>query len=202
VHQFTAIALLLVLLAGCGSVSRRPDTDSLRLGSMTYDEVVARHGTPHLRPPMTRLGVELKAVYYSSTHSLTLQNRTLNFYFAEDILVGFAYLSSFENDSTDFDDSSLAEIKLGETTRAEVLGLLGRPNGIYMRPFVSGKDQTIFEYSYHRREHTGASLLRGPANQFSRSALIYFDGNGVVYYVLRRPARAWAGNVPILPPPP
>ncbi len=55
--------------------------------------------------------------------------RGQGFYFWNAVLVGHEFTSSFDEDKTDFDASKVQQIKSGETTEAEVLALLGKPQG-------------------------------------------------------------------------
>src|SRR6202035_4174043 len=98
----------LVLAGACllGADFSRPDPASFTLGTTTEVEIRQRFGQP----------------YGQSTAEVGGR------------LVGFAYSSSFVVDETAFDESVAKKIKRGETTRAEVLALAGRPTGQFIYP--------------------------------------------------------------------
>ena len=55
--------------------------------------------------------------------------RSQAFYFADLVLVGHEFSSSFREDHTEFAEASVTEIKKGETNEATVIDRLGPPTG-------------------------------------------------------------------------
>ena len=53
-----------------------------------------------------------------------------------ELLVAQEFVSSFQADATEYDESKVGAIVKGRTTRAEVLALLGRPNGEAIYPVI------------------------------------------------------------------
>ena len=60
--------------------------------------------------------------------------RGVAFCFSGDILVGYEFASSFEEDHTDFDERKTAGIREGRTSLEEVVVLLGPPHGRQIFP--------------------------------------------------------------------
>jgi len=55
--------------------------------------------------------------------------RAIRFEFWNDRLVGYNFLSSFNEDPSDFNATKIADIEKGKTTRAEIIQRLGPPTG-------------------------------------------------------------------------
>ena len=55
----------------------------------------------------------------------------MSFHFWDGVLVGYDFLSAFDEDKTNFDDTRVSEMKKGETTEAQVVALFGPPGGKY-----------------------------------------------------------------------
>jgi hypothetical protein len=75
-------------------------------------------------------------------------------------LVGFDYMSSFAADQTTFDELALKRIKRGETTRIEVLDLVGKPTGqfIYPSAYVTAPGRRADVYSHSRSEKLASGV--------------------------------------------
>ena len=77
-----------------------------------------------------------------------LARKQLDFYFWNDRLVGYRFFSSIPGDSTDFDETRVANITKGKTTTAEAISLLGVPSGMGTYPLVREKNQHYVSYNY------------------------------------------------------
>jgi hypothetical protein len=131
--------ILAVLLAGAcllGADFGRPDPATITLGKTTEQEIRARFGQPGGQG-VTQVGERLVTTLrytYAEPRSAAVPVRTMTYSFHEGRLVGFDYVSSFEADRTGFDETAVKQIKRGESTRAQVLALVGKPTGQYIYP--------------------------------------------------------------------
>ena len=149
--------LAAVLAAGCaGRDFTRMTPESLQLGTTTYAEVVGRLGTPYREGTMLKNNEMVKHVSYAySTAGGTALTegvtpaRSQAFYFADLVLVGHEFSSSYRDDHTDYPEGKVTEIKKGETNEAGVIEMLGRPTGLYVFPMV-GKDERGLVYVYNQ----------------------------------------------------
>jgi hypothetical protein len=126
-----ARVVTLVLAGACllGADFSRPDPATLTLGTTTEVEIRQRFGPPYGQST-TQVGgrqVTTLQYIYAEMRSTVVPVRAMTYTFHEGRLVGFDYSSSFVIDETAFDESVAKKIKRGETTRAEVLALAGRP---------------------------------------------------------------------------
>lgn len=145
----------LLTLAGCaGRDFTRATPDSLVLGKTTYAEIVAKFGTPYREGTMLKNNQMVKHISYAYSvaggtplHDGVTPARAQAFYFADLVLVGHDFSSSFKDDHTDFPEAKVTEIKKGETKEAAVVELLGPPGGLYVFPLV-GKDDRGLVYTY------------------------------------------------------
>jgi hypothetical protein len=100
--------------------------------------------------------------------------RAMNYFFYNDILVGYQFVSSFPEDRTDFSEAALDRIKKGTTEEREVIDLLGTPTGRYIYP-IADRDGAAFGYAY--------TETRGPTlniRLYRKTLRISFDPNGIV----------------------
>lgn len=81
-------------------------------------------------------------------HSGGFPQRVLTLYFAEGVMVGQEFASSFADDSSEFDTTKIAAVHIGKSTRAEVIALLGRPGGEVRYPIIKNKADRGIIYSY------------------------------------------------------
>lgn len=152
----------LVLLGGCAGVNfTRPDPRVLQVGVSTEGDVVYAMGLPQQVGELQRNGRELKTLQYSYSqpggeglHPGVLPARQMTFSLSEGTLVGQEFVSSFRSDGTDFDATRLSAITLGSSTRTDVVGLLGRPNGEAIFPLARRPGQRALIYSYAQTRGT------------------------------------------------
>jgi hypothetical protein len=179
---------LALWVAGCaGRDFVRPSADSLRLGKTTYAEIVARFGSPYREGTMLKNEHIVKTISYAYSTKLgespavsgITPARATGFYFVDLVLVGHEFTSSFEKDHTDFDETKITQIKKGETTKDQVIALIGQPTGTYIFPLVQRKDENglVYLYSQTRVE----PIPFAPKIKQYRKVLVVSVGeNGVV----------------------
>lgn len=154
---------ILIFFIGCTSGTNfvRPNSDEFKLNKTTYSEVINRMGEPTSSGHLTRNKEIIKHIFYGyvEKHGNALEKgiiptRAMHIYFHNDVLVGHLFSSSFKEDNSYFDEKNIAQIKKNETTRSDVVKLLGRPSGYYTFPIVKKDDgeKIIYKYeSYYGR---------------------------------------------------
>jgi len=183
------VAGVLAVLALCGACTagrnfEEPSVESLVLGTTTMAEIRERFGKPRSEGSSTKDGCTMKTWTYAYARSRDLGGahatgvvpaRAISFTFFEDRLVGHTFVSSFEEDHTDFDETKLAQIQQGSSKRTDVIALLGQPRGKCIYPVAAGKGQEglIYLYSQVYKAYFKTSI-------YTKHALITFDANDVV----------------------
>ena len=84
-------------------------------------------------------------------------------------------MSSFDEDSTDFDPTLSGQLKIGETAEVDVRRILGRPDGVFIYPIVEDETAKIYSYQYLRGEGGFLSV-----DFSSKNLSLTFDENGIV----------------------
>jgi hypothetical protein len=177
----TLLATALALV-GCGASREfvRPTPDALVLGQTTYRDVVARLGPPSREGSASAGELALKTVSYRhstgrATASGLVPGRSMTFYFRNDLLVGQQFVSSLPEDHTDFDDTKLKAIRLGVTTRGQVIQLLGPPSGSFLYPLAKRSADSGLGYAYAQRRVRGGNLY-----EHVKDLRVSLDQNDVV----------------------
>jgi len=155
VMKFT-VALAAVVLAGCaGTEFVRVADDALILGRTTEAEIKARLGAPYREGVATMNGQQVRTASYAYAHTGAegaadgvIAARSQGFYYFKDKLVGYEFISSWKEDSTNFDGAKVAQIRKGQSTVGEVTRLFGRPGGKYMYPVIKGEAEEALNYLY------------------------------------------------------
>ena len=171
-------------LAACASGFARPAPEALRLGETTPAQVIERLGAPTAREKLERNGRPLTLLAYVYTTEAernhgdrgVIAARNLYLFFHEDRLVGHEFRSSIESDHTDFDTRKARAIVKGQSTRAEVEQLLGRPGGLLRYPVVAASlgDAWVYGYTQERRIPFGQPI------KFTKTLIVTFDTGGTV----------------------
>jgi outer membrane protein assembly factor BamE (lipoprotein component of BamABCDE complex) len=179
----TFVAVLATMaLAGCaGTDFVRPANETLRNGQTSYSQVIGQMGQPRDQGAVVKNEKTLKSISYAyaSTGGRGLKEgvvpaRAMLFYFHNDILAGYEFVSSWAEDNTDFDSKKINSIVKGKTTRTEVIKLLGKPSGFYVYPMIKSQTGEAAAYVY--------SDARGSAfnMKFFRKALVVsFDAANI-----------------------
>jgi hypothetical protein len=159
--------------ASSGTNFVRPAEESIALGKTTPDQIYTRFGKPFRETTTIRDNNQIRTVTYTYSEAAPyvqkVPNRTMVFHFNSGVLVGYDFLSSFDEDKTDFDDTRATEIKKGETTQAQVIQIFGRPTGRHIYPLVKEREQRAVVYNYLRMEKPP---MGGAPFQASRKLLV------------------------------
>jgi outer membrane protein assembly factor BamE (lipoprotein component of BamABCDE complex) len=99
--------------------------------------------------------------------------RTLHLEFLNGKLIGYSASSSFDNDSTNFDDGKVGRIERGKTNRNDVTNLFGTPAGELLFPLISTPKGHVALYNYAEDNIS----KRERATKF---LAVYFDEGGIV----------------------
>jgi hypothetical protein len=157
VNRLMQTAMLAACVTGCsvGNDFVKPDGKMLTLGQTTYHEILQRFGSPRQEGSVSKNDRIMKTATYAYASTLgksvrdgATAGRAMGFYFLDNSLVGYDFLSTFPEDHTDFDESKVEQIKKGETTRVNLLELLGQPGGIYRYPMIKSKEDEALVWKY------------------------------------------------------
>jgi hypothetical protein len=164
----------------------RPERRLFALGSASYADVVARFGIPQRTADMVRNGAHIQAVWYWYSGSQAeaakqgeVPIRVLECDFADGVLVGRIFASSFKSDSTDFDESLARAIQKGTSSSEEVATLMGRPSAFFVPPLVKAPATTAVGYFFApAAPETGVGGWT-----FRKSLTVAFDSKDAAYSV-------------------
>jgi hypothetical protein len=179
----TATYLISIFTWGCaGRNFVRPQPNSLSLGKTAYGDVIGQFGQPYREGTQLKNDINLKTISYAySTAGGTpmfdgvTPGRSVGFSFMDDILVGHVFNSSYKEDSSYFDDTKINQIKKGETTKADVIGLLGDRYGEYIYPLIERKDEKALVYLYTQVKGSAFNL-----KFYTKTLIVTLDQNGIV----------------------
>ena len=179
----TIVLWMTMALMGTGCAGRslvRPQPDTLVLGKTTREEIMQRLGEPASTTGVVKNEHALTAVRYVIRALLALppNHPTMDFLFLEGVLVGYRYSSALPNDTTDFDDTKVYQLKKGQTTRAQVIELLGPPSGMYIYPLISSRTETGLVYFFRGLKMEGFFKRRIIA--IHKLVVVTFDVDDVV----------------------
>jgi hypothetical protein len=157
-----ALAVAALAWSCAGREVARPRPDQLVLGKTTYDEVVRRFGPPQAQGQSLHNDQTVRDVSYGQTGAPSdaavagiTPARAMGYYFVDDTLVGYEFISTFKADATDFDDAKAQQISPGTTTEAQVVALLGPPAGRCIFPLTrrAGERALVYMYGYPRGDN-------------------------------------------------
>jgi len=177
------ISLLSVLVGCAGKDFVRPSPQDFTLGKTSYSQVIQRMGEPRRASDILKNGKNVKAItyVYASKGSEALEAdvtpaRALTYFFYADTLVGQEFVSSFKSDNSNFDDKLVPSIRKGESTRSDVITLMGEPTATFIAPMVKETSGEAIGYTY---QAVRGGLFSGIKNSV-KALRISFDDKGVV----------------------
>lgn len=181
--RILAALITTAVLSGCaGTNFKQPDPQSMVVGKSTTADVTRAMGEPRQVGEALKNGQKVKTMHYAYAEGAgtgrypgVTPARAMVFTAFNDVLVGQEFLSSFPQDATEFDESKVPSIAKGKTTRAEVLTVLGKPNGEAIYPVIKKQDEKAIVYSYSHVRGTVFNL-----KFYSKTLLISFGSNDVV----------------------
>ena len=182
----TRLLLALVsaaILSGCaGTNFKRPDPQALVLGKSTSADVTKVMGSPLQTGELLKNEEKIKTLRYAyaegagtGSYPGVVPARAMVFATFNELLIGQEFFSSFPDDATDFDETKVPSIVKGKSTRAEVIALLGKPNGEAIYPLIKSKAETGIVYSYN---HAKGSVF--DMKFYSKSLIVSFNTSNIV----------------------
>lgn len=159
-----AMAAVVLTISACsGSNFVRPNADGFVLGKTSSQQVLKQMGKPYRVGSVTRNGQKLQTVNYAyasfgggALHSGVTPARSQGFYFQNGTLVGTDFTSSFKSDGTDFDARKVSQLVKGQSTREDVIKLLGPADGYYIAPMITDATGSGLVYLY--AQSTGSAF--------------------------------------------
>ncbi len=177
------LALVAWWLSGCaGTNFVRPDPSAFTPGQTTQQDVLKAMGRPYRTGTMIKNGQTYQTASYAYAHvgSKALYEgvtpaRGLSFYYLDGKLIGKEFSSSFRDDATDFDESKVAQIEKGRSTRDDVISLLRPAGGEYIHPLIKNPRDRALVYRY-------TQTRGGPFNLrfYQKLLIVSYDEKGVV----------------------
>lgn len=156
-RRMSSAALVILFLVSCaGTNFVKPKLESLSLRSTTYQDIINQFGKPYREVTKLKNENMIKTITYAyssvagtPSYEGVTPTRAIAFHFLDDLLVGYEFTSSFKEDNSDFDDSKIALIEEGKTTRDQVISILGEPEGVFIYPLIEGCDNKAMVYMYN-----------------------------------------------------
>jgi hypothetical protein len=187
-NRLVLLCLTVALVAGgagcAGKDFTRPAASSLELGKTTMAQVRDRMGEPRQESNVLKEDVRIKTLTYGYAEAPAFGQkvpaRAMSFYFTDGLLVGYDFLSSFDDDKSNFDEDRISAIKKGETTEIQVVTLLGAPGGRYIHPMIKERGKTAFVYQYLRMDRISAWPVARVEVATNKRLQITFAGDGKV----------------------
>jgi outer membrane protein assembly factor BamE (lipoprotein component of BamABCDE complex) len=177
---FTVIAI--IVLAGCaGKDFVRPDSGALKNGQTTYNQIVQQFGKPYAEGSVLKNDKFVKTVSYAyasvggKSYRGGTAARAMGFYFVDDTLVGYEFVSSFAEDNTDFDEMKINQITEGKTTLDQAIQILGKPAGYYTYPLIESDTEEAAVYVYSETKGSAFNM-----KMFRKMLAITYDSSRVV----------------------
>ncbi|MBS0342651.1 MAG: outer membrane protein assembly factor BamE [Proteobacteria bacterium] len=184
IHSLLALVVIATAgLTGCaGTNFVRPAEGELVVGKSARAEVTKKMGDPWQTGELMKNDQTLKLAKYAyaatggeSAYPGVIPARGLTFAFFNDKLVSQEFVSSFKEDSTDFDGKKLASIVKGKSTKQDVVALLGKPTGEAIYPVIKGAKDYAYTYNYTQAKGTAFNM-----KFYSKSCVVSFNDAGVV----------------------
>ena len=189
IRKISGVIVLLLLLLPlplfADTAFSCPDPSSVKLNATTRDEIETAHPYGSQTGSLSRNGESVEMITYTQTSvrkSLALVKkvtpaRAVSFFFLDDVLVGYEFVSSFKEDHTDFDDTKVSDIKQGESTIEDVTELLGKACGQLVYPLVPSDAERVLVYRYTQVKGTFKLKI------YTKILQVTFDSSGVVLEV-------------------
>lgn len=180
--QLLLAFLFAAILSGCaGTNFKRPEPQALVVGKSTSSDVTRVMGSPLQAGELLKNGEKIKTARYAYAEGAgtgrypgVTPARAMVFSTFSDLLVGQEFVSSFPDDATEFDETKVSAIIKGKSTRADVISLLGKPNGEALYPLIKSKTESGIIYSY---SHAKGSVFN--MKFYSKILIVSFDEKDV-----------------------
>ena len=182
VMKFAVICLCVLLTACAGTNFVRVADDTMVLGQTTSEQITARLGSPYREGVVIKNDqqIQTSSYAYASTGGEAAAAgvtaaRSQGFYFFNNKLVGHEFVSSWKEDSTNFDSGKISQIKKGESIRSDVVRLLGDPGGKYIYPVIPSNAEDAVSYLYNETKGSAFNL-----KFYQKHLIVTFNKQGIV----------------------
>jgi len=105
-------------------------------------------------------------------HAGVVPARGMTYYFFNDTLVGYGFVSSWKEDNTDFDEKKVEMIVKGKSTRADVVVLMGKPSGYYAYPLIKSDTDEAAVYAFVEARMNRTSQRKSLAVSFDKGDVV------------------------------
>ena len=169
-----ALAAAVLMLGACtaGRDFPKPTPDQVVLGQTMRSEILAKYGPPRsqkeniLSSAATPAGVRTpfdadvvagryNLIVYAFADALagrteggSVPARSVAFQFLDDRLIAYQFVSTFGEDSTNFDETKISALEKGKTTKNDIVALLGEPGGHSIYPAIQRQGDEKLSYSF------------------------------------------------------
>lgn len=183
-NKFGIAVVVAIILVGCaGTDFKRLETSQLTYGSDTPETVKQKLGKTYMEGFSTVNDIQIEYIGYAyasmggtAAYEGVVAGRNQIFYFYENKLVGQYFTSTWEIDSTDFDETKVGEIEKGTTTTQEVIEVFGNPNGEFIFPLVKNETERALVYIYVQTKKEGLMSTKSS----TKKLVVSYDENGIV----------------------
>lgn len=180
--SITVFIAIVLNACAAGTDFKRIEISQITYGSDTPETIKQKLGKPNSEGTITKNEKQFQTMTYSyasgrgsAAYKGVTAGRGQHFYFFQNKLVGHLFTSSWEVDSTDFDESKIGEIKEGDTTIQEVIELLGSPHGEFIFPMAWNETDKAKIYSYLQVKGSAFSM-----KVYHKRLSVTHDENGIV----------------------
>ena len=178
-----AAALAIALLAGCaGTNFKRPEPQDLVVGKSNAADIQRVMGGAQQTGEGLQNEQKVQTLRYAYAEGAgqgrypgVVPARAMVFTTHNELLVAQEFVSSFQADATEFDESKVGAIVKGKTTRVEVLALLGRPNGEAIYPVIKIRGDKALVYSYSHAKGNAFNM-----KFYNKVLIVSFNGDNLV----------------------
>lgn len=181
----SALALFFtaVVLAGCaGTDFKRPGPEAFALGKSTEADVTQVLGKPRQTGEVLQDGKKLHEIGYAyalntgvGAYPGVIGARSQSYTFYNDVMVKNDFNSSFATDVTDFDENKVSQIVKGQSTKADVIKVFGKPTGEAIYPVAKNAGDDALLYTYSQVSGSAFNL-----KFYKKNLIVYLNANGVV----------------------
>ena len=191
IRRFIFCISMIAAMSGCASVGKNfkhQNISQIDLGDNTALEYRTIFGKPNATSRVTNSDRDFEHVrfLYAKANLAVAQSRLLDLEYRNGVLNAYYHISSFNDDRTNVDTTKWDEIKSGQSTKDQLLSLLGEPHGKALCPSThadfkdrckTGKE--IWAWASMSKLSTFGSTYGGSRVR-TKTLFVIFDENGIV----------------------
>lgn len=183
---FTLVTILIISCASAGKMFNYQNRTQLVVGETTLNQAIQYIGKPDSQETKSNKDGDFTIIKYSYAYAKQsgVSVRLLWMEFKNDTLNAKIFNSGFKEDNTDFNYDSYKKIKVNESTKQDVLTIIGEPTGIANCPSslldFSTKCASATNVWFWLYTSKSIGLNNVTQTMKTKSLKISFDKNGVV----------------------